>query len=155
MKLVLTSAAVFIALASSVNAQPIEYVRVCPIYGSGFFYIPGTERCIKPETGEIRYETANGTVYELSALAQDAEAAQTAANRGLEGAAIALTMPEASVAAGKQFAAAVNVGGFDGKAAVAGSMAYQATDALTLNGGVGLGLQYGTVGAKGGVNFSW
>ena len=23
--------------------EPVEYVRVCDVYGAGFFYIPGTE----------------------------------------------------------------------------------------------------------------
>ena len=27
--------------------KPIEYVKVCSIYGAGFFYIPGTDTCIK------------------------------------------------------------------------------------------------------------
>ncbi len=27
--------------------EPVEYVRVCDAYGAGFFYIPGTETCLK------------------------------------------------------------------------------------------------------------
>jgi hypothetical protein len=26
--------------------EPVEYVRVCDMYGAGFFYIPGTETCL-------------------------------------------------------------------------------------------------------------
>ena len=29
------------------QAAPIEYVRVCDAYGAGFFYIPGTDTCLK------------------------------------------------------------------------------------------------------------
>ena len=29
------------------KAQAVEYVRVCSTYGEGFFYIPGTESCLK------------------------------------------------------------------------------------------------------------
>ncbi len=29
-----------------VEPEPVEYVRICDAYGSGFFYIPGTETCI-------------------------------------------------------------------------------------------------------------
>ncbi len=29
------------------DPEPVEYVRVCDAYGSGFFYIPGTETCLK------------------------------------------------------------------------------------------------------------
>jgi hypothetical protein len=30
-----------------VKAKAVEYVRVCSLYGAGFFYIPGTDTCIK------------------------------------------------------------------------------------------------------------
>lgn len=30
-----------------VEAEPINYVRVCDAYGSGYFFIPGTETCIR------------------------------------------------------------------------------------------------------------
>ncbi|KAB0269135.1 porin [Microvirga brassicacearum] len=29
------------------KAAPVEYVRVCSTYGQGFFYIPGTETCLR------------------------------------------------------------------------------------------------------------
>ena len=29
------------------KAAPVEYVRVCNAYGAGFFYIPGTDTCLK------------------------------------------------------------------------------------------------------------
>jgi hypothetical protein len=29
------------------KAQPIEYVKVCSRYGEGFFYVPGTDTCLK------------------------------------------------------------------------------------------------------------
>src|SRR5262245_7398988 len=30
-----------------VKARPVEYVRICSLYGEGFFYIPGTDTCLK------------------------------------------------------------------------------------------------------------
>jgi hypothetical protein len=30
-----------------VKAKPVEYVKICSLYGAGFFYIPGTDKCIK------------------------------------------------------------------------------------------------------------
>ncbi len=30
-----------------VKARPVEYVKVCSLYGDGFWYIPGTDTCIK------------------------------------------------------------------------------------------------------------
>ena len=50
----LASAAGFAAVAGAQaadlpvkKAAPIEYVRVCTAYGAGFFYIPGTDTCIR------------------------------------------------------------------------------------------------------------
>ena len=33
--------------------EPMEYVKVCDTYGSGFFYIPGTETCLRI-SGNVR-----------------------------------------------------------------------------------------------------
>ncbi|QGG89947.1 porin [Agrobacterium sp. MA01] len=33
--------------------EPMEYVRVCDAFGTGYFYIPGTETCLKI-SGEVR-----------------------------------------------------------------------------------------------------
>jgi hypothetical protein len=40
-----------------VMAEPeaVEYVRVCDAYGAGYFYIPGTETCLKI-AGRVRYQ---------------------------------------------------------------------------------------------------
>ncbi|MGI9351387.1 MAG: porin, partial [Rhizobiaceae bacterium] len=52
--LLLGSAAAMVAVSGAqaadavvVEPEPVEYVRVCDAYGSGFFYIPGTETCIR------------------------------------------------------------------------------------------------------------
>jgi hypothetical protein len=29
------------------KGKPVEYVKLCSLYGAGFFYIPGTGTCIK------------------------------------------------------------------------------------------------------------
>jgi len=36
--------------------EPLEYVRVCDAFGTGFFYIPGTETCLKIG-GYVRFQT--------------------------------------------------------------------------------------------------
>jgi hypothetical protein len=38
-----------------VKAKPVEYVRICSLYGAGFFYIPGTDICLKIG-GYVRYQ---------------------------------------------------------------------------------------------------
>src|SRR2546430_10794671 len=61
--LLLGSAAGLVAVAGAqaadlpVKAKPVEYVKICSIYGAGFFYIPGTDTCIKIG-GWIRAEYA-------------------------------------------------------------------------------------------------
>lgn len=44
-----------------VAAEPeaVEYVRVCDSFGTGFFYIPGTETCLKL-SGLVRFQTNIG-----------------------------------------------------------------------------------------------
>ncbi|TXN79642.1 porin [Methylobacterium sp. WL8] len=37
------------------KAVPVEYVRVCTAYGAGFFYIPGSDTCIRL-SGRARYD---------------------------------------------------------------------------------------------------
>ncbi|HXW69824.1 MAG TPA: porin, partial [Methylocella sp.] len=29
------------------QSAPIEYVRICDAFGTGFFYIPGTDTCLR------------------------------------------------------------------------------------------------------------
>ncbi len=60
--LLLGSAAALIAVSGARAAdavvaepEPVDYVKVCDMYGAGFFYIPGTERCLKI-SGEIRVQ---------------------------------------------------------------------------------------------------
>ena len=33
--------------AMPTKAKPVQYVKICTLYGDGFYYIPGTETCIK------------------------------------------------------------------------------------------------------------
>jgi hypothetical protein len=51
--LLLGSAAGLVAIAGAqaadlpVKAKPVQYVKICSLYGAGFYYIPGTDTCIK------------------------------------------------------------------------------------------------------------
>ena len=54
-----------------VKAKAVEYVRVCSLYGSGFWYLPGTDTCIKIG-GFLRVDTTfNGGVYGQPAWSYD------------------------------------------------------------------------------------
>ena len=64
--LILGSAAALVAMSGAqaadlpVKAKAVEYVRICSLYGAGFYYIPGTDTCIKLG-GYLRVETALNT----------------------------------------------------------------------------------------------
>ena len=69
--LLLGSAAGLVAVAGAqaadlpVKAKPVEYVKICSIYGAGFFYIPGTDTCIKIGgwvRAEYGFQTGNSAV---------------------------------------------------------------------------------------------
>jgi len=69
--LLLGSAAGLIAVAGAqaadlpVKAKAVEYVKICSLYGVGYYYIPGTDTCIKIG-GYVRleaYHNAAGGLY--------------------------------------------------------------------------------------------
>ena len=48
-----------------VKAKPVEYVRVCSLYGAGFWYVPGTDTCLKIGSyirEQVEYNAGNGGV---------------------------------------------------------------------------------------------
>src|SRR5262245_1561622 len=50
--LLLSSASVLVAFGAQaadlhVKAKPVEYVKIWSLYGEGFYYIPGTDICLK------------------------------------------------------------------------------------------------------------
>jgi len=65
--LLLGSAAALIAVSGARAAdavvvaepEPAEYVKICDVYGAGYFYIPGTETCLRIG-GYIRYDIGVG-----------------------------------------------------------------------------------------------
>ena len=67
----LGTAAGFVAMAGaqaadlpSRKAAPVEYVKVCDVYGAGFFYIPGTDTCLKIG-GRVRFEMQHHPVKNM------------------------------------------------------------------------------------------
>jgi hypothetical protein len=65
--LLLGSAAALVAVSGARAAdavviaepEPMEYVRVCDVYGTGFYYIPGTETCLRIG-GYVQYDIGVG-----------------------------------------------------------------------------------------------
>jgi hypothetical protein len=69
--LLLGSAAGLVAVAGAqaadlpVKAKAVEYVKVCSLYGAGFYYIPGTDTCIKIG-GFVRADYGHNTLGSLA-----------------------------------------------------------------------------------------
>jgi hypothetical protein len=64
--LLLSSASVLVAFGAQaadlpVKAKPVEYVKICNLYGAGFYYMPGTDTCIKIG-GYVRADYSYNTV---------------------------------------------------------------------------------------------
>jgi hypothetical protein len=76
--LLLGSAAALVAVTGARAAdavvvaepEPVEYVRVCDVYGSGFFYLPGTETCLKIG-GYVRVDIRGGDFYGVTSNSGD------------------------------------------------------------------------------------
>ena len=64
--LILGSAAGLVAMSGAqaadlpLKAKAVEYVRVCSLYGAGFYFIPGTDTCIKL-SGYVRVDMGINT----------------------------------------------------------------------------------------------
>ena len=83
--LLLGSAAGLVAVTAGqaadlpVKAKPVEYVKICSLYGAGFYYMPGTDMCIKVggwvraeanwvsnQTGSLAWGPFNGDLLQRS-----------------------------------------------------------------------------------------
>ena len=53
-----------------VKAKPVQYVKICSLYGAGFYYIPGTDTCLKVG-GFVRAEVnfnAQGSFAQMNSV---------------------------------------------------------------------------------------
>lgn len=76
--LLLGSAAALVAVSGARAAdaivaaepEPVEYVRVCDAFGTGYFYIPGTETCLRIH-GYVRYDVGVGDLFAVTSNTGD------------------------------------------------------------------------------------
>src|SRR5881397_886676 len=78
--MLLSSASMLVALSAQaadlpMKAKPVEYVKICSLYGEGFYYIPGTDICLKIGgyvRSQAEYGSSNhGIVIGSGSLAAD------------------------------------------------------------------------------------
>jgi hypothetical protein len=180
----LTSLALSVGLATTTNsaAKPVEYVKVCTLYGAGWAYIPATDTCVNFDTGEIRQQTSVGLVRGLTTLAtrvgtlegqvgdlygqtaalQSAQQAVQARfdadfRNANDGSAIAMALDSPYLTGSEHFGVKVDWGGYMGSnalgASFAGVLAETAKSRVTLSGGVAF--TGSNVGGRAGLQFAW
>lgn len=81
---VMALGAVLAIAAGPANAQDNEYVRICDVYGTGFFYIPGTETCLRIG-GQVRIGAGWGESQYQAGFEHDLSGGQIGAALSLRG----------------------------------------------------------------------
>ena len=118
----------FVVLMTTPSHAAVEYVKVCSLYGAGFFYIPGTDTCVN----------ANQTVTDQFAIAR----AQTRASTGT---AMVAAMVNPFLPNGTNFAISTHWAVFDGQHAVGFAGLMRLKGDLSLSAGFSLGLDRGSL----------
>ncbi|MBX9774157.1 MAG: porin [Xanthobacteraceae bacterium] len=121
------AAGLFAGLAATPgHAQPVEYVRICSLYGAAFFYIPGTDTCVN----------ARQIVDNQFAIAR-------ANTRAATGTAMAASLVNPFLPNGTNFAVSMHWAGFDGQHAVGVSGLMRIAGNLSFSLGLAAGLDRG------------
>ncbi len=144
-------------LAAPAFAQEEEpdprYVRICDAFGVGYYYIPGTNTCVRETDGQTREDTANGVVFGETTLARRIGALESDT-------AIATALEDPDLIAGERFGVRVNWGaaGSDNAAGISGT-AVLADDLFGKRGRIAgsgaIGFTNGRVGGRAGLQLTW
>lgn len=113
-------------IATPGHAAPVEYVRICSLYGAGFFYIPGTDTCVDArQIVQSQYDVAR---------------AQT---RSATGTAMAASLVAPWLPSGTNYAISNHWAAFDGQHAMGASGLIRVSGNLVFSAGFALGLDRG------------
>ncbi len=115
-----------LAATPSQAQGPVEYVRVCSLYGAGFFYIPGTDTCVQ----------ARQIVDNQFAIAR-------LNTRAATGTAMAASLVAPWLPSGTNYAVSNHWAGFDGQHALGFSGLMRISGNFVFSGGFAAGLDRG------------
>lgn len=126
--LLMVSAAVAFVVTSVTpsHAQAVEYVRICSMYGAGFFYSPGYDTCVN----------ANQIVQNEYDIAR-------AKTRSATGTAMAASLVAPWLPTGTNYAVSSHWAGFDGQHAFGNSGLMRISGNLVFSAGFAVGLDQG------------
>lgn len=110
-------------------AAPVEYVKICSLYGAGFFYIPGTDTCVN----------ANQILQNEYDIAR-------ARTRSSTGTAMSASLVAPWLPTGTNYAISNHWAGFDGQHAFGTSGLVRISGNLVFSAGFAVGLDQGRLG---------
>lgn len=108
------------------HAAPVEYVKICSLYGAAFFYIPGTDTCVN----------ANQILQNQFDIAR----AQTRSSTGV---AMSASLVAPWLPTGTNYAISSHWAGFDGQHAFGTSGLVRISGNLVFSAGIAAGLDQG------------
>jgi len=134
-----TLSLVLVTWSPSTRAGPVEYVKICNTYGTGYFYIPGTDTC----------QDAN----QISANQDSISKFATTAYRGI---AISTSMVTPFMPANAHYAVSAHMASFSGTKAVgvAGLMRVGNSN-LIVSGAIGASRDGWPKAERAGVEYAW
>ncbi len=122
------AALAFMMPAPSHAAPPVEYVKICSLYGAGFFYLPGTDTCTN--AGQI---------------VQNQYAIARAGTLSATGTAMAASLVAPWLPNGTNYAVSTHWAGFNGQNAVGVSGLMRVSGHLVFSVGFAAGLDNGSL----------
>jgi len=120
--------AVLALMTDASSAAAVEYVKICSLYGVGFFYIPGTDTCT----------SAFQIVQNQFAIAR-------AGTRAATGTAMAASLVAPWLPTGTNFAISNHWAGFDGQNAVGFCVLMRLNGNFVFSAGFAAGLDRGSL----------
>ena len=125
-RLIAAAAALTAAAATPGHAAPVEYVKICSLFGANFFYIPGTDTCTN----------ASQSVTNQFGIARANTFSAT-------GTAMAASLVAPWLPTGTNYAVSSHWAGFDGQNAVGFSGLMRLSGNFVLSAGFAAGLDNG------------
>ena len=124
-----TIAGLFVmATVAPSQAQPVEYVKICSLYGAGFFYIPGTDTC----TNANQIVSNEFSIARLNSLSAT-------------GTAMAASLVAPWLPTGTNYAISTHWAGFNGENAVGTSGLMRISGNFIFSAGFAAGLDRGSL----------
>jgi hypothetical protein len=124
--IIATATALLAGFAATPSQAQVEYVKICSLYGAGFFYIPGTDTCV--QTRQI--------VDNQFAIAR-------LNTRAATGTAMAASLVAPWLPSGTNYAISNHWAGFDGQHALGFSGLMRISGNFVFSGGFAAGLDRG------------